>query len=131
MHPRNYAYIFTTILMNHLGLLQFNQETEKMSNRVAIEPLNSAADLGWTDSKLVNSSTRVILVRHGRSTYNEAGRYQGSSDDAVLTQKGKETAQLVGQMLNGMAIDAIYTSPLRRVQETIGEILKSAQRAKL
>lgn len=102
-----------------------------MSNRVAIEPLNSAADLGWTDSKLVNSSTRVILVRHGRSTYNEAGRYQGSSDDAVLTQKGKETAQLVGQMLNGMAIDAIYTSPLRRVQETIGEILKSAQRAKL
>ncbi len=73
--------------------------------------------------------TRVILVRHGRSTFNEQGRYQGSSNEAVLTQKGKETAQLVGQYLQhssvGTTIDVIYTSPLRRVQQTAYEITKA------
>ncbi|HAA32071.1 MAG TPA: hypothetical protein DCE56_35680, partial [Cyanobacteria bacterium UBA8553] len=33
--------------------------------------------------------TRVILVRHGQSTYNLLGLYQGSSDESVLTQQGR------------------------------------------
>ena len=66
--------------------------------------------------------TRVILVRHGRSTYNEQGRYQGSSDQAVLTADGRRTAQLVGQALLPEKVDAIYASPLKRVQQTVDAI---------
>ena len=66
--------------------------------------------------------TRVILVRHGRSTYNDQGRYQGSSDQAVLTANGRDTAQLVGQSLQRETIDAIYASPLKRVQQTVDAI---------
>lgn len=76
-------------------------------------------------------TTRVILVRHGRSTFNDQGRYQGSSNSSVLTEKGLQTAHQVGTYLNQRfykkasnpkvsepPIDLIYTSPLRRVQQT-------------
>jgi probable phosphoglycerate mutase len=41
---------------------------------------------------LSTPSTKIILVRHARTTYNEQGRYQGSSDDSVLTEKGHQDA---------------------------------------
>ena len=63
-------------------------------------------------------TTRVIFVRHGRSTYNDQGRYQGSSDQAVLTANGKRTAKLIGQALQTEKIQTIYASPLKRVQQT-------------
>ena len=77
--------------------------------------------------------SRVILVRHGRSTFNDQGRYQGSSNEAVLTQKGIETAQHVGRFLRKKAIDVVYTSPLLRAKQTTEEILKTMadQRLKL
>ncbi|MCG8364443.1 MAG: histidine phosphatase family protein, partial [Pseudanabaenales cyanobacterium] len=55
--------------------------------------------------------TRVILVRHGRSTFNQQGRYQGSSDEAVLIEKGRLDAGRVGDALKGIHIDAVYASP--------------------
>ena len=70
-----------------------------------------------------NSGTRVILVRHGQSTYNAQGRHQGSSDESVLTQAGIDSAQKIGVSLRGMAIDGLYASPLKRAQETAREIL--------
>ncbi|MBE7383565.1 MAG: histidine phosphatase family protein [Leptolyngbya sp. SIO1E4] len=72
--------------------------------------------------QLTSLPTRVIFVRHGRSTYNEQGRYQGSSDQAVLTANGHRTAQLVGQALQSEKIHAIYSSPLKRVQQTVDAI---------
>lgn len=69
--------------------------------------------------------SRVILVRHGRSTFNEQGRYQGSSDEAILTLEGIETARQVGNYLQHTSIDAVYTSPLMRAKQTAGEMLKS------
>jgi phosphoserine phosphatase len=73
--------------------------------------------------------TRVILVRHGRSTFNEQGRYQGSSNQAVLTPTGLATSQLVGQYLKQLLankpIDIMYSSPLHRVQQTVYEIAKA------
>lgn len=67
--------------------------------------------------------TRVILVRHGQSTYNAQKLYQGCSDDAFLTEKGRLEAYKTGIALSNIAIDAVYTSPLRRTKETAREIL--------
>lgn len=76
----------------------------------------------------MQKATRVILVRHGRSSFNDQGRYQGSSNESVLTQTGIETARLVGQHLKERSIDTpidlIYASPLRRVQQTAREIAR-------
>ena len=68
--------------------------------------------------------TRVILVRHGRSTFNDQGRYQGSSNQSVLAQQGIETSHLVGQHLSHTPIDIIYASPLKRVRQTAQAVLK-------
>ncbi len=68
-------------------------------------------------------TTRVIFVRHGESTYNLQARVQGHCDESVLTEKGRTGAQQVGTALRGIHFDAIYTSPLRRAQETAQTIL--------
>ncbi|ELS04970.1 fructose-2,6-bisphosphatase [Xenococcus sp. PCC 7305] len=73
-------------------------------------------------SNSVTSSTKIIIVRHGRTTYNEQGRYQGSSDESVLTEKGHQAAYQTGLALQQFTFDAIYSSPLTRVQETAQEI---------
>ncbi|MBE9190774.1 histidine phosphatase family protein [Gloeocapsopsis crepidinum LEGE 06123] len=75
----------------------------------------SSAELG---------STRVILVRHGQSTFNAEGRYQGRSNESVLTAKGYQSAYQTGVALQRIPIDAIYTSPLQRALETTQEIIK-------
>lgn len=73
------------------------------------------------------STTKVILVRHARTTYNEQGRYQGSSDASVLTAKGHKDAYQTGLALQQFSFDAIYTSPLTRVQQTTKEIIFALQ----
>ncbi|MGL5082881.1 MAG: histidine phosphatase family protein [Microcoleaceae cyanobacterium] len=72
-----------------------------------------------------HKATEVILVRHGRSTYNEQGRHQGCSDESVLTDQGREAAYQTGLALSDFKFDAIYTSPLKRVRQTTGKILQA------
>lgn len=69
------------------------------------------------------SSTRVILMRHGQSTYNAEKRHQGSSDDSVLTETGRITAYQTGLLLRELEISTIYASPLQRAQETAQEVM--------
>lgn len=69
--------------------------------------------------------TRVILLRHGQSTYNSLGLYQGSSDRSNLTELGRYQARLAGEFLQGIAFDAIYASPLQRAKETASEVLQA------
>ena len=76
-----------------------------------------------TPSTSSTLSTKVILVRHARTTYNEQQRYQGSSDESVLTAKGIRNAFSTGLALLEYDFDAIYTSPLKRVWQTTNEIL--------
>lgn len=63
-------------------------------------------------------ATRVIIVRHGQSSYNAQKIIQGRCDESVLTQKGIEDAQIVGKTLSGVQIDAFYCSPLQRAKKT-------------
>lgn len=63
-------------------------------------------------------TTRVIIVRHGQSTYNAQKRVQGRSDESVLTEQGRSDAKTVGETLKGLSFDAIYHSPLQRATQT-------------
>ncbi|PRQ32162.1 putative 2-carboxy-D-arabinitol-1-phosphatase [Rosa chinensis] len=66
----------------------------------------------------VKAAKRVVLVRHGQSTWNEEGRIQGSSNFSVLTNKGEAQAQTSRQMLIGDAFDVCFASPLARSKRT-------------
>lgn len=62
--------------------------------------------------------TRVIIVRHGQSTYNAQRRIQGRTNSSTLTDKGRSEAIQVGKALSNIAYDAIYCSPLQRAKVT-------------
>ena len=63
-------------------------------------------------------ATRVIIVRHGQSTYNAQKIIQGRCDKSVLTDKGIADARLVGKALSEIPLDAFYCSPLQRAKKT-------------
>ncbi|MBE9206739.1 histidine phosphatase family protein [Nostoc sp. LEGE 06077] len=68
--------------------------------------------------------TRVIIVRHGQSSYNAERRIQGRTDASTLTEKGRRDASKVGKALSNIAFNAIYCSPLQRAKLT-AEIIHS------
>lgn len=69
-------------------------------------------------------ATRVIIVRHGQSSYNIQKIIQGRCDESVLTETGIADAQQVGAALSSLSFDAIYSSPLQRAKRT-AEIIQS------
>nr|CBX25320.1 hypothetical_protein [Oryza brachyantha] len=66
----------------------------------------------------LREAKRVVLVRHGQSTWNAEGRIQGSSDISVLTPKGESQAETSRLMLLSDSFDACFTSPLARSRRT-------------
>jgi probable phosphoglycerate mutase len=65
-----------------------------------------------------SSRTRVLIVRHGQSTFNVEQRYQGRSDEPLLTDSGVAAAAQAGRHLLNENVDAIISSPLRRARYT-------------
>lgn len=65
----------------------------------------------------------LILVRHGKSEWNELGLWTGWRD-IPLAQKGIEEAKATGEQLKDIHFDFAYTSALIRAQQTLDEILK-------
>lgn len=59
----------------------------------------------------------ILLVRHGTTAYNEADLLQGRIDNP-LSQKGRREAEMLAERLKGQAVDAVFSSPLRRALET-------------
>ena len=68
---------------------------------------------------------RLVLVRHGLSSFNSKGLIQGRTDDSLLTDKGYEQARKAGKVLSKINFEKIYSSPLVRAAETAITIKKS------
>ena len=67
---------------------------------------------------------KLILVRHGETHWNEAGRVQGGDSDIELNDTGLEQARKLAAFLKNEPIVAIVASPLRRAVAT-AEIIAS------
>jgi broad specificity phosphatase PhoE len=59
----------------------------------------------------------IVLMRHGRTDWNDAHRFQGRTD-VPLNAKGLAQAEKTAIRLAGWAVDAIYTSPMIRARQT-------------
>ena len=68
--------------------------------------------------------TALILIRHGETDWNVEGRYTGQSD-VPLNARGLEQADSLAKRLQGTRIDAIYSSDLRRAQQTAMTLAES------
>ena len=63
---------------------------------------------------------RVVLLRHGESTWNKENRFTGWTD-VPLSEKGIEEARQAGRLLKqeGYEFDVAYTSVLKRAIKTL------------
>ncbi len=66
----------------------------------------------------------LLLIRHGRTVWNEQGRYQGRSDPP-LSPAGAAEATALAQALAGTRLARVLASPLRRATETARLIVAS------
>lgn len=68
---------------------------------------------------------RIVLLRHGESTWNNENRFTGWTD-VDLTEKGVEEARAAGQLLKreGYAFDLAFTSVLKRAIKTLNVVLE-------
>src|SRR4051794_31240105 len=70
-------------------------------------------------ASLIRLVTTLLLVRHGETEWNRAGRWQGHSD-TPLNDAGREQARKLAAELSD--VDVVYSSDLARARET-AEIL--------
>ena len=80
----------------------------------AFRALSSAVVLAMPDAA---APTLVYLARHGQSEWNNQSRITGQADIG-LSDKGCQQGEALAQCLKGEALDAIYTSALRRTVDT-------------
>lgn len=62
-------------------------------------------------------ATRLLVVRHGQSTWNAEGRWQGHADPP-LSVVGEQQAAQAAAALTSEGIEAVVSSPLRRAHHT-------------
>jgi len=67
---------------------------------------------------------KLVLVRHGESTWNKENRFTGWTD-VDLSEKGRQEAHEGGQVLKreGYTFDVAYTSVLKRAIRTLWTIM--------
>jgi broad specificity phosphatase PhoE len=68
-------------------------------------------------------ATRLLLIRHGEVEARYQGVF-GGSIDMNLSPLGKRQARILAGYLQAKTIDAIYASPMKRVQQTLAPTLK-------
>jgi probable phosphoglycerate mutase len=62
--------------------------------------------------------TKIILVRHGETDWNQARRIQGGNSNTDLNQRGRQQVACLARRLQRDGVQAIYSSPLQRALDT-------------
>jgi probable phosphomutase (TIGR03848 family) len=71
--------------------------------------------------------TTVLLVRHGRTTANDAGVLAGWTEGVGLDETGHAQVRALAGRLAPVPLAAVVTSPLQRCQETTALLLEGRE----
>jgi 2,3-bisphosphoglycerate-dependent phosphoglycerate mutase len=68
---------------------------------------------------------KLVLIRHGESTWNKENRFTGWTD-VELSEKGRAEAKAAGELLKkeGFVFDIAYASVLKRALNTLWTVLQ-------
>lgn len=61
--------------------------------------------------------TTLYIIRHGETTGNDAGRFQGSTD-CQLSERGRQQIDRLGERCRDLPFEVLISSPLVRARET-------------
>ncbi len=67
----------------------------------------------------MSTKKTIYIVRHGETEYNKQGIIQGSGIDSDLNETGRKQADQFHQAYHHIQFDAIYTSELKRTQQSV------------
>ena len=72
---------------------------------------------------------KLVLIRHGESTWNKENRFTGWTD-VELSDKGRTEAKAAGELLKkeGFVFDIAYASLLKRALNTLWTVLQELDR---
>ena len=70
---------------------------------------------------LPTGATKVLVVRHGETTWGADGRFAGR-EDVPLTSRGRRQASSVGDRVKALRPSVVLTSPLQRCRLTANAI---------
>jgi broad specificity phosphatase PhoE len=62
-------------------------------------------------------TSRMVLLRHGATEWSLSGQHTGRTDIPLL-DLGREQARAAGELLSGLTVTQVLTSPLERARET-------------
>jgi len=76
----------------------------------------------------MNATYKLVLIRHGQSTWNLENRFTGWTD-VGLTPQGEAEAHMAGKVLRegGYSFDIAYTSVLKRAVKTLWIVLEELE----
>ena len=113
---------FRRLRVDNTSLSIFNLRPGVDQPQVQIECLNSTTHLQPLPDK--GKAARLILVRHGETDWNKAGRFQGQID-IPLNDHGRSQAAAARDFLKDVSIDRAWSSTLSRPTETAQIILEA------
>ncbi len=68
--------------------------------------------------------TEFYLIRHGKTVFNQEGRFQGGKKDSALLRQSIEDAKKAGEYLKETHFEAFYSSPMERARQTGKAVLE-------
>ena len=113
---------FRRLRVDNTSLSIFNLRPGVDQPQVQIECLNSTTHLQPLPER--GKGARLILVRHGETDWNNAGRCQGQID-IPLNDHGRSQAAAARDFLKDVSIDRAWSSTLSRPTETAEIILEA------
>lgn len=60
----------------------------------------------------------LYFVRHGKTEWNEEGRFQGANGDSPLLKEAYADISKLGQVLAPITFDKAFSSDLKRAKDT-------------
>jgi broad specificity phosphatase PhoE len=70
------------------------------------------------------NTKKIYIVRHGQTDFNLRGIVQGSGVDSSLNDYGRAQAQEFFEEYKHISFDKVYTSALKRCQETVAQFIQ-------
>jgi probable phosphoglycerate mutase len=108
----------------NLSQLDYEPESGKESGSFSLRSLNDTCHLDPSLPGKHSNGVRIILVRHGQTAWNLGSgpeRFRGRTD-LPLDGTGQAQALALARRLRSEPIDAVYSSPLQRAQQTVAPL---------
>ena len=61
---------------------------------------------------------KLVVIRHAESEWNLLGKWTGHTD-VGLTEKGARESRMIGEVVQDITFDRVYSSDLKRTKETL------------